>query len=387
MPTLETGIQLPKKIELLRLPINELASSLPQLGRKLALEHAREVVESFQERYIHAVLGGLVELVCERCGVAHSGGGTLLRRGSRPRKLRTSSGVLEFALRQLTCGDCRRTWSPFGSLLGLLPRQRIMEELERKLVECVTELPYGKTCRLAEQWLGASVSPKTLHGFVQTRGSRVRFTPASTAAVVEADGTKVPAGPSERGMDVRFSFQILGRHEEHGRTVVEKRIAGWGVGPGSWTDAVPAGIATEVIVTDREKGLPELLKQRFPGVRHQHCEWHLAHTLDHLLYLDGVKVPQRRLLEAELASIVWGEKTVNRRQACASFCGKLSGYRAAHTMLTDALDNVLFEVPSSERTTSIAEREMREINRRVDVAVRWSPRGADNLLRLRAARR
>ena len=48
---------------------------------------------------------------------------------------------------------------------------------------------------------------------------------------------------------------------------------------------------------------------------------------------------------------------------------------------------MLFEKPSSERTSSVMEREMREINRRSDVGVRWSERGIDNLLRLRAARR
>ena len=387
MLTPDGSAQLHRKIELVPWSINDLASSLPELGRRAALEYARDVLESLQERYVHAVLGGLAELVCERCGVVHRGGGTLLRRGSRPRKLKTSSGVLKFALKQLTCRDCRRTWSPFGGLLGLLPRQRILEEFQRKLVDCVIELSYGKTCRLAQQWLGASVSPKTLHGIVQERGAEVRFTPAAMAAVVEADGTKVPAGLSERGMDVRFSFQILGRHEERGRTVVEKRIAGWGVGPGSWTDALPAGIATEVIVTDREKGLPELLEARFPGVRHQHCEWHLVHTLDHLLYLDGVKVPERRRLKAELVSIVWGRTREDRRRAYGAFCSKVTSYPTAHTMLSDAIGNVLFETPSPERTTSVSEREMREINRRTDVGAHWSPRGADNLLRLRAARR
>src|SRR5688572_31110457 len=100
---------------------------------------------------------------------------------------------------------------------------------------------YGKTSRLAAAWLGASLSPRTLHAHVQELGASVRFTPAPATAVVLADGTKVPAGGSERGMDVRFSFQILGRREKHGRTVVEKRIAGWGVDTGSWEDALPAG--------------------------------------------------------------------------------------------------------------------------------------------------
>src|SRR5688500_22733 len=366
--------------------INAVVSSLPGLGRLLALEQARRDLATAQDEFVKAVLGGRAELVCERCGVSHCGP-TLLRRGWRARQMKTSTGVLRFALRQLTCRDCRRTWSPFGALLGLAPRQRVAQELVRKLVECVTELPYGKTCGLAAAWLGASLSPKTLHGYVQELGSNVRFPPAPATAAVLADGTKVPAGPSERGMEVRFSFQILGRHEENGRTVVEKRIAGWSVSTGGWKDALPPGIATEVIVTDREKGLPKLLAKRFPKLRHQHCEWHLGHTLNHLLYLDGVKLAERKRVREALGKIVWGRTITNRRERYAALCNELACYPKAHAMLVDARENVLFEVPSRERTTSVIEREMREINRRSDVGVRWSERGIDNLLRLRAAKR
>lgn len=387
MLMLETDIQPSSNIGELSLSINAVASRLPEMGRQLALQFARQRVEAFQEEFVQAVLGGLAELVCEGCGVVHRGGPTILRRGSRARKLKTSSGVLEFGLKQLTCRDCRRTWSPFGRLLELQPRQRIAEEFERKLVELVTDMPYQKTCRLAEAWLGASMSPRTLHRCVQDRGSRVCFTPATSAEVVEADGTKVPAGSSERGMEVRFSFQILGRHEEHGRAKVEKRLAGWGTGTGSWGDALPAGIASDVIITDRETGLPELLRERFPTVRHQHCEWHLVHTLDHLLYLDGVKVKERRPFKEELSRIVWGRSITNRRERYRALCGRMSGYPKAHTMLTAAIENVLFEVPSPERTNSVIEREMREINRRTDVGVRWSEQGVNNLLKLRAAKR
>jgi hypothetical protein len=387
MLVLETSIQRSTKIDSSSFSINDLASALPRVSRDYGLEHAQRVIEAFQEQFIERLLAGLEELVCERCGVVHSGGLTILRRGSRERMLRTSSGVLVFALKQLTCRDCRRTWSPFGQLLGLAPRQRIAEELVRKMVECVTELPYGKTCELATAWLGASVTPRTLHRFVQERGARLRFTPAEPTRVVVADGTRVPSGSSERGTDLRLSFQILGRYLEHGRVGVEKRIAGWGMGPGSWSDALPAGICTAVIVTDREKGLPELIAERFPEVRHQHCEWHLSHTLGHLLYLDGAKVKERRPLAAKLAHIMWGETTKDRRAEYVKLCAELAHRPKAHTMLSDALKNVLFDEPSSERTSSVMEREMREINRRGDLGVRWSDRGIDNLLRLRAARR
>lgn len=387
MLTLETSIQRLTKIDSSSLSINDLASALPRVSREYGLEHALQVINAFQEQFIEKLFAGLEELVCERCGVVHSGRLTLLRRGSRQRTLRTSIGVLVFSLKQLTCRDCRRTWSPFAPLLGLAPRQRIAEELVRKMVEGVTELSYAKTCKFAQAWLGASVTPRTLHRFVQERGARLRFTPAEPTRVVVADGTKVPAGSSERGTDVRLSFQILERYAEHGRVVVEKRIAGWGMGPGGWSDALPAGICTEVIVTDREKGLPELIAERFPGIRHQHCEWHLSHTLGHLLYLDGVKVKERRPLTSKLSHIIWGETTKDQRAAYVKFCAGLENRPRAHTMLSDALENVLFEKPSSERTSSVMEREMREINRRSDVGVRWSERGIDNLLRLRAARR
>jgi hypothetical protein len=43
--------------------------------------------------------------------------------------------------------------------------------------------------------------------------------------------------------------------------------------------------------------------------------------------------------------------------------------------------------PSEERTTSIVEREMREINRRVDVGARWSILGVTHMLKLRLAQR
>lgn len=78
---------------------------------------------------------------------------------------------------------------------------------------------------------------------------------------------------------------------------------------------------------------------------------------------------------------------MDRRIAYTAFCAELAPYRQAHTMLSDALPNVLFAPPSAERTTSVIEREMREINRRTDVGVRWSVTGVANLLRLRQARR
>jgi hypothetical protein len=386
MLSLETSIQQLVKVELQMCGINEVVSGLPELGRALALRIGAQLLDRIQALLYEELGAGHWGVVCERCGVLHGSHATLQRRGSRPRRLKTSSGILVFKLRQLTCRDCGRTWSPFAEWLGLRPRQRICEELERKLVEWVTELSYAKTCRVGGEWLGATLSPKTLHRCVQRRGSAVRFTPAPECSVALADGTKVPAGTQKRGCEIRFCLQLLGRDELHRRPRVLKRIAGWSVGAGDWDRAIPAGVATDAIVSDREPGLAEAAHRQNPDVFQGMCEWHLGHTLDHLLVLDRMKVQERKQRVAELCRIVWGPEE-KRAAAYRAFCNALQHCPQAYAMLRNVAAYVLSPERPSERTTSVIEREMREINRRTDVGARWTVRGVDHLLRLRHSKR
>jgi hypothetical protein len=386
MLSLETSIQRSVKVELESCRINDLAFGLLAFGREIALNVAVDLIDQLQEQQFAELLAGQREAVCERCGVVHCGeGAAVARRGSRMRRLKTSSGVLVFKLRQLTC-DCGRTWSPFALWLGLKPLQRVTEELERKLVEWATEFSYAKTCAVAGEWMGATLSPKTLHRAVQKRGSEVRFTPAPGCRVALADGTKVPAGTGDRGCEVRFSLQLLGRERHHGRPRVLKRIAGWSVGAGSWSRAIPAGIATEAIVTDREQGLAELMRKEHPGVFHGTCEWHLGHSLDHFQLLDGVKNQERKQRVGELGRLLWGPAE-KRAEAFQALCDALKDCKQASTLLRNVAAYVLSARRPSERTTSVIEREMREINRRTDVGARWSVPGVDHLLRLRHSKR
>jgi hypothetical protein len=386
MLELETCFQQAIKVMLTRLSINDLAAALPALGRDLACAIAAKLLDELQAHCWSQVNAGACELVCTRCGVVHCGPGTLLRRGRRMRQLKTSSGRLVFALHQVTCRACGRTWSPVAPWLGLMPRQRVSEELERKLVECVMDLSYAKSCTLGAAWLGESLSPRTLHKKVQERGAAVVFTPERACAVVQADGTMVPAGKNPRGCDVWLSLQILGRDTDAGRRRVKKRIGGWAVGARGWEGALPSGVATELILTDREPGVPEFLDRAHPEVRHGLCEWHLGHTLDHLLLLDRVPNEQRKRDVAQLSRTLSGP-VAERTKDYTAFIDSLAHSPRAQRMLRRSAAQVLYDTPPPERTTSVIEREMREINRRTDVGVRWSVSGVDNLLRLRHSRR
>ncbi len=76
------------------------------------------------------------------------------------------------------------------------------------------------------------------------------------------------------------------------------------------------------------------------------------------------------------------------RARYTAFADAFKSHRRSGPLLRDAAPYVLYDdPPSEERTTSIVEREMREINRRVDVGARWSIPGVTHLLKLRLAQR
>lgn len=386
MLKVETELHLRMKIVGESVNINGIARWASGVKQELACELITAVLETAQEQHLRRVLTGAAEVVCTGCGVVHTGPGSVLRRGWRGRKLRTSSGTVSFRLRQVTCGDCGRTRSPYPDLLGLAPRQRVLEELERRLLDWVTHLSYEKTVQLGADFLGASCSKRHLQGVVRRQGARVQFTAADPVEVLVADGTMVPAGEKPRGEEFGVALQVQGRQRQGNRTRAHKRVVGFGIGYGLWEQALGAVPEPELIVTDRERGVRQLVGRYFPGARHQQCEWHLARTLGYTLSLQGMNMHERKRLVGSVIGILRREPEAARR-AYRRLQKRVAGYTRATTFLSNSAPYVLYEERSRERTTGLAEREMREMNRRTDVGARWSLQGVANLLRLRLAQR
>jgi hypothetical protein len=296
-------------------------------------------------------------------------------------------GRLHFTLRQVTCLSCRRTWSPYPELLGLAPRQRVLRELEEKMVGLVTQLSYRRTCRIAQQWLGGSMSAPTLHARVQKRVAALQLTPRPDSSVIMADGTKVPAGDRAQGEDLRASFQIGERYEEYGRARRQVRLVGLGIGRGSWTRALPPTLQPSLVVTDAEPSLRTYVRKHFPKARHQLCMWHVPYGLDWSMSQERVKVPVRRMYQAIASRILFDHRPVERkrvryRRLVRRMC-RVSP--TAHKQLAQAAGLLFYDQPSQERTTSLAERRMREANRRLENGARWSLRGAFSIALLALA--
>jgi len=267
-------------------------------------------------------------------------------------------------------------------------RQQITTELKRTAVERVYETSYHRSARAIRDCMGVSLSASTLHRYVQASGARVELTPDPTSEAVLADGTKVRAGERVELEDLRMAFQVTGRSRRGKRRQAHLRLLGIGVGLGTWPLVLRATEQTKLVVTDAEASLEAHVRDRYPNARHQFCEWHVGHSLDYSLMEDRVPVKQRKELRRELASILWRKASTQRKRALYErFIEKLSFSPTSQKQLRRATSHILFEKPSAERTTSLIERQMREVDRRVWIGVRWSIRGVRNLLLLSMARR
>ena len=381
MLPVETDLHLQLKVAGKRVGFNDVAVWARESAGAMCQELIRAALWQMQLRHLESIRGGAAEVICPRCGVVHTGQG-VVRRGTRPRKVRTSSGLVCFQLIQLTCRDCNATWSPYPALLGLQPRARVSEELLKQLFEGVVQRSYAKTTGLAGTWLGIRISPRTLHRAVQERASRLEFTEAPGLETIFADGSLVKAGDKKRGEEYCVSFQLQDRGTKHGRPSVQKRVIGFGFGPTGWYQAFSNETQPTLVVTDGESGIRQSVGTAYPAARHQLCEWHVPYTVSILLQRDGgIALARRKRMVAELRGIIQ-RRDYDRYQR---FTRRLRRGTHSRAHLENAEPYIMYPRPSSIRTTSWAERQMRELNRRTDVGVRWSPYGVANMLMLRLA--
>lgn len=388
MLVVNPSVHLDLKVEAQALSINRLVKQVRASVRQAQKEALPLLLERLQEAHLERVLAAEAELVCSGCGLEHCGSADLVRRGWRRRQIVTEEGPVHFSLRQVTCRGCGRTWSPYPEWLGLRAGQRVLKEVEEKLVGLVTQFSYARTCQLAQDWLGVQVRPRSLHRWVQQRGEQLQLSPDPQSEVLLGDGTKIPSGGRSRlGEDVRIGFQLCGREEVHGRSRAQLRVVGVGLGLGSWAEALPAELKPALVVTDAEPALCALVRERYAEARHQLCEWHVAYTLEWSLIEDRVPAKKRKGVRRLLMRILFRKTTQARKrrryERFTRWIGKIS--RTAQKQLQQASASILYEEASRERTTSLVERQMREVNRRMELGVRWSDRGALNLLRLRLA--
>lgn len=382
---LEVKVKLPEAL------INELGV----LGCLVAQRHVllqelfAAAVLQVQEQWAAAAAQDPTQWVCPACGTVPARGERgWLRRGVRMRTVRTAAGELRLPLLQATCESCGKTRAAWAEAVGLVARQRCDASLVRAQVEMVQQLSYRAAQAMSEATLGTSCSLATAHAEVQRVAAGMELSvPEAQPEVLVIDGTKVPAGRRADQEEMRFCYTLTREEGQTGRGTATLRLAGIGVGLGSWAQALPQGLRPKEVVTDAEPALVEAVRRRYPEARHQLCEWHIVHTLDWSLIEAKWTKQERRAAQGKLSRILFGKglTPAQRRAQYREMAEPMPA--AAKRQMERAAGSILFDEPSRERTTSLAERQMREVNRRVDVGARWSKAGVCALVLLRLARK
>lgn len=331
----------------------------------------------------------------------------------RTRSIRTSVGKLQFQWRRLRCVQCGRTLLPLRSFLGLEPNQAKTSELEKIVVEVVSEQSYRRSSKHLKTIGEIPVPKSTAHRWVAQSECDETDSGTETFGLLLGDGTGYKRRPEKvkainnRG-EVRIAFGV----ENTGQ------ITALGAWSGESWEAIAKQIhgkrdkntpVAEMLVSDGERGLIESLGKLCGD--QQRCHWHGVRDLNYTMWQDNAPLDERKRNQRELAGIIGielpeenfekvgpadkaalaqavieAEKKVDTlwKRLLAKGYGEASGYVAKmSSQLFSYVRRWLETGLVSPRAASWIERVMREIARRLKrMAFGWSEQGAAKMARI-----
>jgi hypothetical protein len=388
-------------------------------------ERVLQLRECMTEEGLPAILRLILELVDEGLALAHLTGRAQPVRACpcghdryelkdrQERRLRTSVGTVLLRLRRLCCRACRKVFVPLRALLRLERWQSKTGELERIVVEVMSEQSYRRGSAHLETIGEIPVPKSTAHRWVaETPASQWEMPDAQPLALL-ADGTGFKRRPDA-------AAGLTNRGEV--RVVVGLTKAGRWVGYGVWSQekweqigqalrgpGPQPALQAPMLVSDGEPGLAEALAS--VANRTQRCRWHLVDQLKYSLYQDGVKAPGQRGAVQELAGLLAIEVLAQdfeqvKPEEKTALAGQIEQARRQVDELIQRLRQKQYEKAAGDleaartrmfrwlefwletglvtpATTGYLERLMRELGRRLKkIGFGWTDEGAAQMARI-----
>jgi hypothetical protein len=308
------------------------------------------------------------------------------RKGVRRRVFKSVLGRIHIPVVQVMCRHCRLRFCPYKELIGLTFTDRISSTLMDRQMSLTCKIPYRQARLFVESCLGVAVSPMRIRKQVDREAEAIRSQHLTAEGqVVYTDSTKVKAGEKERGESIHIAITAVPVARGN-RFVAKKRLLFLKTGRAPKIKHSLKGLAARGIVHDGDMDLTGCA----PFV--QRCLWHLPHQLKHFLWLDGMSHEDKQPWIKRLINIVFGTRdTATLKVYYSRFMQDLRSMNCtnAYTHLKNAEKELTVsrEQCFCYHTTAPIEREMREINRRADVGVRWSVKGVENLLLVKMFKR
>jgi hypothetical protein len=303
-----------------------------------------------------------------------------IRKGKRIRIYKSVLGRSKIPILQVQCVNCGHRFCPYKDSIGLFFKERISQALKERQLKLTCHLSYKKAKKFVQSCLGISLSAMTIRKEIDRQADRIRSKPVSASGeIIYDDSTMVKAGTKERGVSIHLAVTAKPGKIISGRNTMIKRLLFLKTGHAKTIKETVKSLKAKGIVHDGDMDLTGCA----PLV--QRCLWHLVHQLKHFLWLDGLPHQEKEPYVKELIDILFGSRTVQiMKEQYQNFLEKLKSSQLFNSFghLKHAQDEIATsrENRFDYHTTSPVEREMREINRRADIGVRWSIAGIENLL-------
>ena len=375
--------------------VNDVIKAVSHQLKNVTTKIISQTINDIQDAILDKFLGTrwnefdnkIVPWICPHCNERSS----FVRRGHRSRKLKTSEGIIEFNLYQVTCKSCKKTFSPFPQLLGLKARARISTEFEEKIVELALNNSYSKTSEYINSFTKSTISHTASRDITLRVSDNINLNQESTEFdTILIDGTKVKSGLKERGSEIHLAISPVKKTVKNGRAYTEKRLVAFSIGD---TDK---GLKSQLskyscdnVIIDGDNSYLNLVKDVFQDATYRRCKWHIPRQISHLLYMNKVPVREREPFILGLVNIL---NTNDYYKALSGYFNYIQMFEELKfydivTFLKNAMSGLFINeedwINKNKHTSnSLIEREMREINRRTDVGCRWTDKGVYKIIKL-----
>lgn len=314
------------------------------------------------------------QLLCPDCA-----GDIIIRKGWRKRHLKTSRGSFKLVVLQTSCKRCGRTFRPLNELIGLPFSRRFLDEFVEKGIRVAVDLSFAKAARIIKTLTRCQMSAEAIRQKLHAKAADLKLDKDVCGKTVLVDSTKVKSGKKKRGSPVHLAITAQKGPKRAGRPSIEKKLLHLHVGDSGKLRKRLKRIGAENLVHDGFENLAGC------ATNVQRCSWHLVHQLKYYLRQDGVCFRSRPFYQNSLKTILWDPD--NGAEKLKTYIKELknNGLKQSAKHLSNAEHEAFTWVNDlgfTYTTTSPLEREMRELNRRADVGVRWSDKGIENVLKV-----
>lgn len=363
-------------------------------------------------KVIEAKLLSEAEPKCKHCGSK-----SLYGHSSQERKIKTTVGYVILDLKRFRCQSCKRTFCPLNTLLDLNQYSRKSRELEKLSLETITNQSFRRSSNHLEDTLGIEVPHTTLHSWFTKTDSTIMNVQKRVQNII-ADGTGFKKKKDEYGSN-RGEVKVMVGLDSKGNVIPYgawtraswKNIGKFIKNQNHYSDKVKFRPIASTLITDGEEELIRHLKKL--ATSHQRCLFHMTYELKPLLQYRDIASKEHAIeFSKKLGDIIYIEipeqdidpiknmehklkielKYKEMKQKLDEFIKELKvmGYRKTMTFIENSknqlfsyIDNWLKTGVSNPKVTSLVERMMREIKRRIKkIGFAWSERGAEQMTRL-----